>query len=96
MLSAFAVSYTRTFCVVTVTAFILVGNSVSVEVLSIHLLLRMVWKFLGQQSHSCIVILAVLWWCCFRYRSLYILHLVRNYSWWSGVVSVSKVGLVSG
>ena len=48
-------------CVLTVTAFILVSNCVSVDMLLLPLLLRIVWRFLGQQSHSCGAIPALLW-----------------------------------
>ena len=44
---------TRTFCFVTVTAFILVSILVSLDSLLMPLLLRMVWRSLAQQSHSC-------------------------------------------
>ena len=47
---------TSKFGFVTVTVFILVSFLVSLDSLLMQLLLRIVWRSLGQQSHSCIAI----------------------------------------
>ena len=71
---------TRTFCVVTVTAFILVSISGSIELFPMQLLLRMVLRTLGQQSHSCSAIPDESWLYGFRLQSLYLSHFARNRS----------------
>ena len=85
-----------TLCIGRVTAFILVGNSASLEVLSLPLILRTVWRSLEPRSHSCSVIAAALWFCCFRHLSQNLSHLARNSSLLLGVVSVIRVRLVRG
>ena len=70
-----------TFCVVTVTTFILVSISGFMESLPILMLMKMVWRSYGQYSHICSVIPDdASWLCGFRQPSLYLSLLARNRS----------------